>query len=199
MDTFDPNSTISRFPSRRGLLAAIVLLVTLLAPLPGTQRPLMAQQLPPASSMLERDGTAIPIYEGFETLAPLFHARGDTTVIVNFWATWCAPCVEELPYFEELTRDRGDAPYQVILVSLDFRTQLERRLLPFVRERNIRSTVVVLDDADANAWIDRIDPAWSGAIPATLVFNAQRREFREQTFTREELFSLIDSFVGEKK
>lgn len=199
MDTFDPNSTISRFPSRHRVFAAIVLLLTLLAPWPGTQRTLRAQQLPPASAMLERDGIAIPIYEGFETLAPLFDARGDTTVIVNFWATWCAPCVEELPYFEELTRDRGDAPYQVILVSLDFRKQLERRLLPFMRERDLRSTVVVLDDADANSWIDRIDPAWSGAIPATLVFNAQRREFREQTFTREELFSLIDSFVGEKK
>lgn len=158
-----------------------------------------AQSLPPATSVLERDGVTIPIYSGFESLAPLFEARGDTTRIVNFWATWCAPCVEELPYFEELTRDRGDRPYQVILVSLDFRKQLERRLLPFIRERELRSTVVVLDDADANAWIDRIDPAWSGAIPATLVFNAHRREFREQTFTREELHSLIDSFTGDTK
>lgn len=155
-----------------------------------------AQQLPPASTTVESKGLTIPVYKGFESLAPLFDQRSDTTYIINFWATWCAPCVEELPYFEELTRDRGEKKYRVILVSLDFRKQLEKRLLPFVKERALRSTVVVLDDPDANAWIDRIDAAWSGAIPATLVFNATRREFREQTFTREELFSLVESFTG---
>lgn len=174
-----------------------VLVFTAFLTLAGWSAPVAtAQQLPPASTQLEAQGLAIPVYEGFESLAPLFEQRGDTTYIVNFWATWCAPCVEELPYFEELTRDRGEKKYRVILVSLDFRKQLEKRLLPFVKERGLRSTVVVLDDPDANAWIDRIDAAWSGAIPATLVYNARRREFREQTFTREELFSLVESFTG---
>jgi thiol-disulfide isomerase/thioredoxin len=175
----------------------VVLVLTGYLTLAGlTVPPVTAQQLPPASTMLGAEGLAIPVYEGFEALAPLFDQRSDTTYIVNFWATWCAPCVEELPYFEELTRDRGKKKYRVILVSLDFRKQLEKRLLPFVKERALRSTVVVLDDPDANAWIDRIDSAWSGAIPATLVFNATRREFREQTFTREELYSLVESFTG---
>ena len=191
MDKVHPfYTTLSTKPLRVLAFTAFLTLVGLSVP------SVTAQQLPPASSMLEAQGVEIPVYEGFESLAPLFDQRSDTTYIVNFWATWCAPCVEELPYFEELTRDRGEKKYRVILVSLDFRKQLEKRLLPFVKERALRSTVVVLDDPDANAWIDRIDAAWSGAIPATLVFNATRREFREQTFTREELFSLVESFTG---
>lgn len=157
---------------------------------------LAAQRLPDASAYIEGEGLRIPLYEDFDALAPLFEASGDTTVVVNFWATWCAPCVEELPHFEELTRTRGSRKLRVILVSLDFRRQWEKRLLPFIRKNDLRSTVVVLDDADANAWIDRVDPAWSGAIPATMVFNATRREFREKSFTREELNTLIDSFTG---
>ncbi|MBE0644063.1 MAG: TlpA family protein disulfide reductase [Bacteroidetes bacterium] len=157
---------------------------------------LSAQFLPPSSSIFERDGVVIPVYENFDALAPLFDQRSDTTVIINFWATWCAPCVEELPYFEELTRDHGTRKIRVILVSLDFRKQLTNRLLPFLQKRQMQSTVVVLVDPDANGWIDRVDSSWSGAIPATLIFNATRREFREQTFSREELQSLVNSFTG---
>jgi thiol-disulfide isomerase/thioredoxin len=115
--------------------------------------------------------------------------------VVNFWATWCAPCVEELPYFEELTREYADKPLRVLLVSLDFRRQLERRLLPFLKNNDIQSRVVVLDDADANAWIDKVDPSWSGAIPATLFYQGERRLFKEQTFTRDELFQLVQTFT----
>jgi len=171
-------------------VSALFLLALLLPP------HLPAQRLPMTNSYLEGEGLRIPVYEGFDALAPLFTSPGDTTVVVNFWATWCAPCVEELPYFEELTRDRGDRKLRVVLISLDFRRQWEKRLLPFIRQRDLRSAIVVLDDADANSWIDRVDTAWSGALPATLVFNASRREFREQTFTRDELRSLIDSFTG---
>ncbi len=169
----------------------LILLFALTVPLT-----LRAQQLPPASTVIEHAGISIPVYEGFEALAPLFAPRGDTTVIVNFWATWCAPCVEELPYFEELTRRRTSEKYLIILVNLDFRKQLSTRLIPFLEKHELQSTVVVLDDPDANAWIDRIDPTWSGAIPATVIFNAARREFREQSFTSEELTTLVTSFTG---
>ena len=156
---------------------------------------LHAQALPEPSRTITSDSHAVPVYRGFETIAPLFTHRSDTLHVINFWATWCAPCVRELPYFEELTRERTDRPLQVTLVSLDFRKQLESRLLPFLADREIVSRVVVLDDPDANSWIDRVDPSWSGAIPGTLFLKGSTRLFREQTFTRHELHSLVDSLL----
>ena len=144
--------------------------------------------------IVRNDTRAVPVYS-FSGLEPLLSSSSDTTFVINFWATWCAPCVEELPYFEELTRSAVGAPIKVILVSLDFRKQLVTRLLPFLDKHDIRSTVLVLDDPRANDWINKVDPTWSGALPATLVFRGPRREFREQSFTREELFQLVQSFT----
>ena len=154
-----------------------------------------AQALPEPSRVISSNTHVVPVYRGFEAMAPLVERRPDTLHIINFWATWCAPCVKELPYFEELTRERGDRPLKVVLVSLDFRQQLETRLLPFLKDRDITSSVVVLDDPDANSWIDRVDPSWSGAIPGTLFLGKGTRLFREQTFTRNELHSLVDSLL----
>ncbi len=147
-----------------------------------------------ARNMVSDGLRTVPVYD-FNGLAPLLSSQSDTTFVVNFWATWCAPCVEELPFFEDLTRESAGKPVKVLLVSLDFRKQLKTRLLPFLKKNDIQSTVVVIDDADANAWIDKVDPSWSGAIPATLVFRGDRREFREQSFTRDELFQLVQSFT----
>ena len=89
--------------------------------------------------------------------------------VVNFWATWCKPCIKELPYFEEVEAKYDDQDVDVILVSLDFPDQIER-LNKFIEKRNLKSEVVMLDDPDANSWINKVDPSWSGAIPATIIY-----------------------------
>ncbi|HOJ03199.1 MAG TPA: TlpA family protein disulfide reductase [Bacteroidota bacterium] len=147
-----------------------------------------------APKYVEGEGLRIPVYS-YAGLAPLLTASEDTIHVINFWATWCAPCVKELPYFEELHRAALPVPVKVTLVSLDFRKQLVTRLLPFLRERDITASVVVLDDPDANAWINKVDATWSGAIPATLVLRGAKREFREQSFTRDELFQFVHTFM----
>ena len=154
---------------------------------------LSGQTLPAPSTYVEGEGLRIPVYEGFESFAPLLEQSGDTLRVINFWATWCAPCVEELPYFEELTERFPGARLQVLLVSLDFRKQLSRRLLPFLAPRESTATVVVLDEPDADAWINAVDSSWSGAIPATLLLGPGIRSFHEQSFTRQELDELVQS------
>ena len=69
----------------------------------------------------------------YDELKPLLHRDSDTTYLVNFWATWCAPCVQELPYFLELDSINRDQPFKLILVSLDFKKDYSRKLEPFVR------------------------------------------------------------------
>ena len=119
----------------------------------------------------------IPIYEEFSQTEPFFHFDNDTTYVINFWATWCKPCVEELPYFEELTQAYKGQKVRVILVSLDFPRQFESKLAPFVGERQLQSTVIALADGRYNDWIDKVSTEWTGAIPATYIYKSDQSRF----------------------
>lgn len=123
----------------------------------------------------------IPVSD-FKTLEPLLYTTSDTTYIVNFWAMWCAPCIKELPYFVAYANAHKDENVEVIFVSLDFPEDIESKLIPFIQEKKITSKVVLLDEPDANSWIDKISPNWSGAIPFTIVFDKEQREYYERTF-----------------
>jgi thiol-disulfide isomerase/thioredoxin len=94
------------------------------------------------------DSLTFLVYEKFADLEPLLHRQSDTTYVVNFWATWCKPCVAELPFFEKLHAAYRGKPVEVILVSIDFPKQLKSKLLPFVRERNLQAQVVALADTE---------------------------------------------------
>ena len=106
----------------------------------------------------------------------------DTIVVLNFWATWCKPCIQEMPYFSALDQDTSLGPIKVILVSLDLPSALDTRVKPFVEQRKITSEVVILGDGNANAWINKIDSNWSGAIPATLILKDGKKAFFEKSY-----------------
>ncbi|MGB1283784.1 MAG: TlpA disulfide reductase family protein, partial [Polaribacter sp.] len=103
----------------------------------------------------------------YKELKPLLHKDDGKIYVVNFWATWCAPCVKELPYFEKLKEVYQDKNVEVLLVSLDFPKQIEERLIPFINKKKLKSKVVLLNDSNEDIWIKAIDSTWSGAIPAT--------------------------------
>jgi len=128
----------------------------------------------------------IPSYD-FEGLEPLLHIDNDTTYVINFWATWCRPCIKELPAFEKLNATYNSQKVKVVLVSLDHPDILESKVVPFIEQREIKSSVVLLDDPYANDWIPKVDKTWSGAIPATIIYKGGKRSFYERTFTYEEL------------
>lgn len=135
----------------------------------------------------------VEIYN-FRQFESILNQRNDTVYVLNFWATWCAPCVKELPDFQKLNDTYQGQKFRMILVSLDFRRQLETRLKPFILEQNLSPEVLLLHEPDANSWIDRVDPTWSGAIPATLIFNKEKRIFREGEYSFEELNSLMQTY-----
>jgi len=133
---------------------------------------------------------------GSDELEALSSLDNDTTYVVNFWATWCSPCVKEIGYFEELHRNPPAEDLKVILVSLDFPNTIERRVIPFLQEKEITAAVYLMTDLDYNSWIERIDPDWSGAIPATLMYNGRNRLFLEKELSRDELFKHVKQMMN---
>lgn len=121
-------------------------------------------------------------------------AGGDTVYVVNFWATWCAPCVKELPEFGKLQQQYAGRPVKVILVSLDFKESYPEKLSAYVAKKGIRPEVRWFSETDANVFIPKIDAAWSGALPGTLVAcaNKQMHTFLEKTVTAAELGKLVE-------
>ena len=128
-----------------------------------------------------------------DELEMLLNHKSDTTYVINFWATWCKPCIKELPHFDNLTATFPGSKLKVVLVSLDFKRQFETGLIPYLTKNNIKSEVLLIDEPDYNQWIDKVDKSWSGAIPATLIINSKTgvRKFYEREFTLEEINSTV--------
>ena len=127
----------------------------------------------------------------YNELKPLINKSGEKIYVVNFWATWCAPCIKEIPYYEELNKN---PLIDVLLVSLDFPNHIFSRLIPFIKKNKIQSEVILLNDSDENYFINDINSDWSGALPATIIYNKKKRVFFEKSFTKDELFKLVKNF-----
>jgi len=140
------------------------------------------------------------IAESFDDFAPVLkQTQTDTTYVLNFWATWCPPCVKELPYFEQLQQSTAQQKIKIILVSLDFRKELETKLKPFLKQKQFSTLIVALLDSKQQQWIEKVDSTWSGALPATLVYRGSERKFKEGEFENfDELHNLVKEFLDPK-
>lgn len=121
----------------------------------------------------------------------------DTIYVLNFWATWCKPCVAEMPYFDRLQKEYEGQKLKVIFLSLDFVEDYDARLLPFLEKTKPYSEVVLLDEPKYNKWIDLVAEEWSGAIPATLFVKHKSgiRHFHEGDFTFESLKAQVETLM----
>ncbi|MCD6067861.1 MAG: TlpA family protein disulfide reductase [Bacteroidetes bacterium] len=117
----------------------------------------------------------IPVYK-IGQLQKRISNTSDTLYIVNFWATWCKPCVAELPDFEKINTEFKTKKVKVLLVSMDFKEDMKKRVIPFLKKNKYKSETIILDETDGK-FIDMIDKDWSGAIPATLFIRRDQREF----------------------
>ena len=105
-------------------------------------------------------------------LQKLLITKSDRIQVINFWATWCAPCVKEIPLFEKLRTHNSNV--DITLVSMDFDLDPDpAKVERFVTRKALKNKVVILAETDPNSWIDKIDKTWSGALPATLIINTQ--------------------------
>jgi thiol-disulfide isomerase/thioredoxin len=130
-------------------------------------------------------------------LEKILNSPDNKLYVVNFWATWCAPCVSEIANFEKAAKEYDASKVRFILISLDFPSQVEKQLIPFLKKNRITIDVAVMMDVDYNDWIDKIDSNWQGDIPATLFFNNSRKSkyFHTGGVTEPELKKYINSLL----
>lgn len=99
----------------------------------------------------------------------------DKLFVVNFWATWCAPCVNELPDFQKVVNETKNSKVEFMFISLDFPSSADKTLTAFLKKNKYNFKILLLTETDYDSWINTVDKNWQGNIPATLFFNRTRK------------------------
>jgi thiol-disulfide isomerase/thioredoxin len=111
-----------------------------------------------------------------------------TPLIVNFWATFCIPCIEEIPYFQETVKKYKKENVTLLLVSIDMREDYPK-IKPLAAKKKFTAPIVWLNETNADYFCPKVDKSWSGAIPATLFINNKTgyRKFYEEQIKEDKL------------
>lgn len=114
----------------------------------------------------------------------------DSLYVLNFWATWCKPCIQELPYFQSAAEKFSAKKVKFLFVSLNSLKEL-KIVETFAINKKIKQQVLLLNAGNPNVWIDKVDSTWTGSIPATVMYkNGQKVFFKEGEFTQTEIDSI---------
>ena len=131
----------------------------------------------------------------YDQLEQIIKSNNDELLVVNFWATWCGPCVKELPHFESLDTKPG---IRVLLVSLDFPEELGK-VTGLVERKALKSEVFLLDETDYDSYMRKVSEDWSGAIPATLFVRSDRKSFfYEKAFDEQSLEKTVTELMDKR-
>lgn len=148
------------------------------------------------SSLLEANGPDLkyPIYSNFSEIEPIFKQNDGVIYVVNFWATWCRPCIQEMEHFDQLMAETSRKNLQVIMISLDKPEAIRTKMKDFVESRPLLIPTVAFTDNFYDGWIYKVDPAWQrSTIPVTLFYKNGKRYFNKgQINSYRELEGLVD-------
>lgn len=134
---------------------------------------------PPQQTLL-----SVPVWTSYEQLQQRLQQGGDTTFVINFWATTCPPCREEMPLLEALQSQTDKRQRKVLLLSLDRPQDAATRVLKYAQEAGLRSELALLADPHRNVWTAKVDSSWYGALPATWVVRGSQQSFRFGAFEK---------------
>ncbi|HOZ78590.1 MAG TPA: TlpA disulfide reductase family protein [Ferruginibacter sp.] len=127
-----------------------------------------------------------------------YSQKTDSVYVINFWATWCKPCVEELPYLQSVSKKYADKKVKLLLLSLDLASFYPAKIASFAKKQNITADIAWLNETDADYFCNQVDKKWSGSIPATIIVNAATgyKQFYEQQFEEKEFEVELKKALG---
>ena len=127
-------------------------------------------------------------------------AKSDAPTVVNFWATYCGPCLKEIPYFQEVVKRYEKKGVKLLLVSLDFKESFPDKISRFADKRKFTSAIVWLDETNADYFCPKVDSKWSGVMPATLFINNKKghRSFFEEEMSKEKFETAIRKMLDDQ-
>lgn len=111
--------------------------------------------------------------------------NNDTTYVINFWSTYCQPCIEEMPYLQSISKKYATKKVKLVFVSLDAKSFYPKKLIAFLKKKKITTSVIWLNETNADIFCPAVDEKWSGAIPATIIVHNKKgyKQFYEKQFT----------------
>lgn len=126
--------------------------------------------------------------------------NGDVLVI-NFWATFCKPCVAEIPSFIKTVDKYKSSQVKLLLVSLDLPSYYPAKIASFVKKNNFNTNIAWLEETNADYFCPKIDSSWSGSIPATLILNTKTgyRKFYEGEMKDAEFETMLKEVIEGSK
>ena len=127
--------------------------------------------------------------------------NSDHPIVLNCWATWCAPCVEEIPYFMETVKKYSEQKVELVLVSLDFAKSYPAKIQELIKKQHFEATFFWLNETNADYFCPKIDPKWDGTLPSTLLVNSKTgyRSFFGRPMTDRQIELEVGRLTGLKK
>lgn len=135
-----------------------------------------------------------------DSLVNYYNQKNDSIYVVNFWSTWCGPCVEEIPYLQSISKKYAAKKVKLLLVSLDASKLYPKKLAAFAKAKGITASLVWLNESDADIFCPAVDSSWGGALPATIIVNNKTgyRKFHEEMFSRQEFEAELKKAINSK-
>lgn len=127
-----------------------------------------------------------------EEVKALIASEDEQVKVLNFWATWCRPCIQELPYFENAHKAFTESEAKVYLIAIE--DELEK-VQAFIQKKGITAEVWLLDEKDPNDWIPQIYEKWGGDIPVTIFVHQGEMLFHQGIYPEEKLMAQIRSYL----
>ena len=119
-------------------------------------------------------------------------AKSDSVLVINFWATFCKPCIEEIPYYQTIVNKYKGQKVKLLLVSMDLKDQYPDKIAEFAKKNNYSNQIVWLNETNADYFCPKVDKKWMGGIPSTLFINPKtgyhkffEEQMREEEFENE--------------